>query len=182
MPYRDLILSKVTQYDTLDVEKRVPEVMFVGDVQRLDMIADESYDSALCLEVLEHVPHPFDGFDELRRILKKGGVLILSVPHLSRLHEEPHDYYRYTKYALQTILEERGFEILQLTDRGGLFSFLGHQFSLGFVCLFWHIPVLKHIVFFLNKWLCVYPCYGLDKLLDKKRMFALGYTCVARKK
>ncbi len=182
LPYKEIIVKHVDRYDTFDIEKRVPEVMFVGDIQNMEEIADESYDSALCLEVLEHVPHPFDGFSELGRILKKDGVLIMSVPHLSRLHEEPWDFYRYTKYALKSILEERGFEIVEITSRGGLFSFLGHQFSTVFVCLFWHIPVIKHIVFFLNKWLCVKPCRWLDRHLDKKGMFALGYTVVAKKK
>jgi SAM-dependent methyltransferase len=182
MPYKDLILSKVQKYDTFDFERRAEGVTFVGDVQHMDMIAAESYDSAICLEVLEHVPDPFKGFDELARILKTGGVLILSVPHLSRLHEEPHDYYRYTKYALRTILETRGFEILELKERGGLFSFLGHQVSTAVVCLTWHIPVIKHVMFFLNKWLCVYPSRALDALLSGGGMFALGYTVVARKK
>ncbi len=59
MPYKDLILDKVSQYDTLDIEKRVAEVKFEGNIQNMDMISDASYDSALCLEVLEHVPNPY---------------------------------------------------------------------------------------------------------------------------
>ena len=182
MPYKDIILDKITQYDTFDIEKRVPEVKFVGDIQDMDVIADGSYDSAICLEVLEHVQDPFRAIAEIHRILNKGGTLILSVPHLSRLHEAPYDFYRYTKYGIRYILEEVGFEVLKIVPQGGIFSFLGHQFSSISVCLFWHIPVIKRVVFLVNTWLCVRPCYLLDKVFDREKTFALGYTCVARKK
>lgn len=182
MPYKNLILDKVTQYDTLDIEKRVAEVKFVGDIQNMDIISDASYDSALCLEVLEHVQNPFQAIAEIHRILKKGGTLILSVPHLSRLHEEPHDFFRYTKYGLQSLLKTVSFELLRITPQGGIFSFLGHQFSTIFVCLFWHIPLLKQIVFFVNKWFWVKLCHSLDKVFDRKKIFSLGYVCVAQKR
>jgi len=182
MPYKDILPDKVTQYDTFDIERRVPEVKFVGDIQNMDMIKDGSYDSAICIEVLEHVQNPFKAISEVYRILKQDGTLILSIPHLCRLHEEPYDFYRYTKYGIKFLLENAGFEVLKITPRGGIFCFLGHQFSTIFVCLFWHIPILKQLAFLANKWLCVKPCYLLDKIFDKNKLFALGYTCIAKKK
>lgn len=181
MPFKDIILKVVERYDTLDFEERTGGVKFVGDVQNMEMIEDQTYDSAVCLEVLEHVPDPFRAVSEIARVLRKGGTLICSVPHLSRLHEEPHDYYRYTKYGLETLLTRAGFRVLDMKPRGGLFTFLGHQFSSGFVCLFWHIPVVKRIVFFLNKWLCTIPCQFLDRSVLKTELFAEGYTAVAEK-
>ncbi len=182
MQYKELIPDKVTQYDSLDIERRVAEVNFVGDIQNMNMIGNNSYDSAVCFEVLEHVQNPFRAIAEINRILKKGGILILSVPHLARLHEEPNDFFRYTKYGLTSLLENAGLEVLEITPQGGIFSFLGHQFSTIFVCLFWHIPIIKRIVFFINKWLCLKPCCLLDKVFDKEKIFALGYICVAQKR
>jgi len=181
MPYKDIIMDIVSRYDTLDIERHVPEVKFLCDVHNMNIISDNSYDSALCLEVLEHVMNPFQAVSEIYRILKKDGTLILTVPHLSRLHDEPYDYFRYTKYGLQSLLESVGFEILRIVPRGGLFSFIGHQCSTIFLCSLWHIPVLKNIAFIINKWLCVRPCYFFDKILDKSKIIALGYTCVAEK-
>lgn len=181
MPYKAVIAKHVTDYHSLDRECRSPGVTFVGDVQNMSMLPDNTYDSAVCFDVLEHVPNPMQAISEIGRILKPQGTLILSVPHLSRLHEEPHDYFRYTKYGLYTLLEKSGFNVLEMQTQGSLFSFLGHQFSTIFVCLFWHVPILKHVVFFINKWVCVLPCVALDDVLDKKRLFALGYTCIARK-
>ena len=182
MPYRNLIVSRVTQYDTLDYEERTTGVKFLGDIQDMRIIGDQNYDSVVCLEVLEHVKNPFRAIDEMHRILKKEGSLILSVPHLSRLHEEPNDFYRFTKYGLRFLLENAGFEVITIEPRGGIFCFLGRQFSTIFVCLFWHIPIAKRIAFSINKWLCVKICYLLDKIFDKGKIFALGYTVVAKKK
>ncbi len=151
MPFQKFILGKVEKYDSIDIERRVPEVKYVGDIQNMDMLESQTYDSALCLEVLEHVQNPLKALTEISRILKKEGYLILSLPHLSRLHEEPHDYYRYTKYGLQFLLQEAGFRILSIRPQGGLFCFLGHQSATLFLCPVWHIPILKDILFFLNK-------------------------------
>ncbi len=182
MPFKDLIKknSNVNEYHTIDIEKRVPMVDFVGDAQNMDMIENNTYDTLLCIEVLDHVQNPYKVLNELKRIIKDGGYLILSVPHLSRLHEEPHDYYRFTKYGLKFLFENAGFNIIDISPRGGLFSFLGHQFSTVFLCFFWHIPILKNIIFFINKWFCILPCCFLDKYIDKGKKFALGYTVVAQ--
>ena len=181
MPYKELISSQIDTYDSLDIESRTKGVTYIGDVQNMGIINSAKYDSAICFEVLEHVPDPFKAVSEIARILKKNGVVILSVPHLSRLHEVPYDYYRYTEYGLRNILKKNNLKIIKIIPRGGLFVFLGHQFSNLFVSLFWHIHIIKHIVFFLNKWLVVFPCYYLDKLIDKNKLFAAGYTCVAIK-
>lgn len=180
MPYKDLVLKCAEGYDTLDIVPHTPEIMFVGDIQHMDFLEDASYDCALCLEVLEHVPDPFRAAGEIRRILKDGGVLILSVPHLSRLHDEPHDYFRFTRHGIETILNGAGFAVLEIDRRGGLFSFLGHQVSTLLLCLCWHLSWIRKAVFFLNAWCCVRICHWLDRVLDQSA-FPLGYTCVAKK-
>ena len=182
MPYKDVILDKVTRYDTMDIEKRDPAVTLVGDVQDMHAIKDGTYDTALCFAVLEHIPRPNRAVAEINRILKKKGILILSVPFLSRLHEQPHDYYRYTRYALRFLLEEGGFEVHDIRPTGGIFSFMGHQASTALLGLSWHIPVVKRIVFHLNYWLCVRTCALLDRSLDLKELLPLAYLCVAEKK
>ena len=182
MPYRDIILQTVSRYDELDIEQRASGVKYIGHIHDLNMIKQEEYDTAACFEVLEHVPDPFMAISEIHRILKKSGIAIITVPHLSRLHEEPHDYYRYTHYGLQYLLKSRGFEILEIKTTGAILSFLGHQVSTLALGLTWHIKVVRIISFVLNKWLCVWPCYLLDKLLFKDSVFPLGYVCVARKK
>jgi SAM-dependent methyltransferase len=181
MPFRELIEQHVTQYDSIDIERRVAGVKYIGDVQDMDMIDANSYDSALCLEVLEHVRDPCKAISEIHRIIKSGGVLICSAPHLSRLHEEPNDYYRFTIHGLTYLFRSHGFRIISIIPRGGIFSFLGHQVSTLLLGLTLDIPVLKSIAFFLNKWILVRFLYAIDNIVDKRKLFALGYTCVVEK-
>lgn len=181
MPFQSLLAGQLECYDSLDFFPRSARVTYVGDIQHMNMIPSDTYDTAVCLEVLEHVSDPFRAVREIHRILKAGGILIVSVPHLSRLHDEPHDYYRYTRHGLRYILERNGFNVQILVRRGGLFSFLGHQVSTLVLGLVWRIPLFKQLAWFLNSWLVVRGADWLDRHLDRSGIFALGYTVVASK-
>ena len=82
-------------------------------------LADASIDSALCTEVLEHCPDPAAVLAEVHRILKPGGSLVLTLPFLWPLHEVPHDWCRYTPFALKSFLESTGFQVCELRPLGG---------------------------------------------------------------
>jgi SAM-dependent methyltransferase len=81
--------------------------------------ADASFDSILLSDVLEHIPTPERLWCEMARLLKPGGTLLLNVPFFYWLHEEPYDYYRYTKYALRRFAEVSGFGIILIKELGG---------------------------------------------------------------
>lgn len=181
MPYKFFIEARAQEYHTLDLEARTEGVTYLGSILDMKMVADASYDSALCLDVIEHVLKPSQALKEIGRILKKDGVLILSVPHLSRLHEEPHDYYRYTKYALSALLQENGFKVLEIAPAGSLLTFVGHQLSSFLVCLFWGVPVIKYVVLGLNAILITLPLHYLSKIFLKNTTMPQSYICVAQK-
>lgn len=88
-------------------------VQILGDAQALGL-ADASFDRVLCTEVLEHLPEPQRAIDEMRRVLKPGGTLLLTTRFLFPIHDAPHDYFRFTKYGLRHLL--RDFEILELQE------------------------------------------------------------------
>lgn len=77
-------------------------------------IADNSIDSVLLFEVLEHLAEPKQALIEIHRILKPGGKLLLSIPFLYPMHDEPHDYQRYTRYGLVRELEAAGLQALKV--------------------------------------------------------------------
>jgi SAM-dependent methyltransferase len=181
MPFRQEIMPKVLHYDGLDIKPYADQVKFVGDAENMSMISDHSYDSAICLEVLEHVKDPLKVLIEINRILKPGGSLILSVPHLSRLHDIPHDYFRYTSYGISSLLVKAGFNILETKIKGGLLTFIGHQWTTAIITLVFGTPILQNIVFWLNKWLIVQICPKLDSLIDANGLFACGYAILAKK-
>ncbi len=176
--YRDLLHDYVDEYIGLDVTASKATTA-VGDAQKLPF-ASESFDTVFCSQVLEHVPEPWKALAEMRRVLKPGGHLILTVPHLSWLHNEPYDFYRYTVHGLRFLLNQAGFEELVIRPAGGLLSFLGHIPSTVLINLTYGVPVLHAFVKWLNK-LWVYMASSLDESVEKKKIFALNYVCVSRK-
>jgi len=79
---------------------------------------DGTFDSALCVEVLEHVPDPSRVVAEIRRVLKIGGALLVTVPFVGELHQIPFDFRRFTRFGLVSLLESNGFEVTELVTRG----------------------------------------------------------------
>ena len=73
-------------------------VQILGDAQALGL-ADGTFDVVLCTEVLEHLPEPQRAVDEMFRVLKPGGTLLLTTRFLFPIHDAPHDYFRFTKYG-----------------------------------------------------------------------------------
>ena len=163
VPFRGIIQDHVEEYMTFDIEERTEKLDFVGDIQNMDMIPDSSFDTAGCFGVLEHVPEPARAAKEIARILKPGGVLVITVPFTARLHEEPHDFYRYSGYGLQHLFSKAGLTTKTIVPVGGLFSFLGHQLATVLVCSVWHLPVLKQIMFQLNRFTVVEGACFLDR-------------------
>ncbi len=180
-PYRPFVEANLTRYDGVDAFNSSPVVNFRLDAEDLQGIPAESYDTAILIEVLEHLPHPWLALAEAWRVLKPGGVVVISVPHLSRLHDLPHDYYRFTSPGLIRLMAEAGFSNVEITPKGGIFSFLGHQVSTFWVTVTWGIPFLREVVFFLNEWLVSRPCLALDRIFGQGGLTPLGYVAVGRK-
>lgn len=122
-PYRTLFNSDF--YVGLDLlesghlkEAKKADVYFDG---KIFPFKNETFDSIICMEVLEHVFEPDIFLEETRRVLKKGGFFLLSVPFIWAEHEKPFDYGRYTFYGAKHLLEKHNFEIM--ASRKNLASF-----------------------------------------------------------
>jgi SAM-dependent methyltransferase len=182
MALQGIVHSLDLEYDGLDLNPKTSEVTFKADIQEMSIIPDGSYDTVLCLQVLEHVPDPQKAVHEIFRILKQGGVAFITVPHLSRVHDEPNDFQRFTEYGIRVLLENVGFCIDEIRIRAGLFSFLGHQISSVINPLVWNVPLLRELVFAINSVMFSRGCYCLDQLMPSlTRFFPLGYTVRAVK-
>lgn len=81
-------------------------------------LSDSRFDVILCTEVLEHVSDTPKSFQELARLLKTDGFLIVTTPFMYPLHEEPYDYVRLTPYQIREYAKRYGFCVLELTTSG----------------------------------------------------------------
>jgi SAM-dependent methyltransferase len=119
-PYRGLF--KVDEYVGVDVEvsghpdqdKHV-DLFYRGNVIPLP---DESVDGILSSEVFEHVFDLELILPELNRILRPGGVMLVTCPFCWNEHETPYDYARYTRFALRHRLEKAGFRVIEEEKEG----------------------------------------------------------------
>ncbi len=89
-----------------------------------DLDIREEYDIIICMNVLEHVYEYQKGVDNMYLSLKKGGQLVVFVPMFYPLHDEPHDYWRFTEHSLRKIFDQ--FQILSI-EKSGL-----HQFPVAY--------------------------------------------------
>ncbi len=98
----------------------------VADLNRLPF-ADAVFDGALNIVTLEHLREPHLAMREMARVLKPGGRLLLIAPHQWEVHQEPHDYFRYTGYGLQWLAEQAGLRVERLDGVGGMFRLLSRR-------------------------------------------------------
>ncbi len=120
--YRSL-LAPLCQ-ELVEVDRHPAEGMVQGDLEGLPF-PDGHFDAVFCSQVLEHTPHPARAVAELARVTAPSGRLIVSLPHISHLHNEPHDYQRWTRHGLSVLLSEHGWEVEVLWASGGLWTMLG---------------------------------------------------------
>jgi SAM-dependent methyltransferase len=111
-PYRALVPA--TEYLTLDIR---PDsgADIVGDLHDVPRESG-SLDTVIATEVLEHCYDPARAVDEIHRLLRPGGVCVLSTRFLHPFHADPHDYFRFTHEGLAHLF--RGFEEVSILPLG----------------------------------------------------------------
>ena len=125
MPYKKFLLDNnyIHQYTGLDIEAAIvydakikPD--FTWDGIRMPF-EDNSFDTLMATEVLEHCPDAHLIINEMKRVIKPGGLIFFTIPFLWNLHEVPYDEYRYTPFSLQRIFKECGMNEIELFAHGG---------------------------------------------------------------
>lgn len=80
---------------------------------------DQAIDTVILFQTLEHLSRPHEAIAEIHRVLRPGGSLLLTVPFLYPLHDEPFDFTRFTSHGLKVLLEKAGFSIDQIQPSVG---------------------------------------------------------------
>jgi SAM-dependent methyltransferase len=108
---------------------RYGKLDYVGDIWDI-AVCDEKFDAVLCTEVLEHIPFPNEAIKEFGRILKKGGILILTAPSNCLRHMDP--YFFYTGFSdryYEKFLNENGFRVHKILPVGDYYSWMSVEIA-----------------------------------------------------
>jgi SAM-dependent methyltransferase len=144
----------------------------------LDLPSNE-YDTIILSDVLEHIKNPKVLVSEVSRILKPGGVLLLNVPFYYWLHETPHDYHRYTEYALRDMAENAGLQVEKIWAIAGspavFIDLLVKHIN--------KIPLLGNAICWVLNKLTWWFINSIGKSISNKtaQSFPFGYFLVAKK-
>nr|WP_247710918.1 class I SAM-dependent methyltransferase [Qipengyuania aestuarii] len=116
--YADLV-DQVTCIDWPNSAHESNHIDIEADLNCPICVDDAIFDTIFCSSVLEHIWDHRMMWREMTRSLKPGGTMIMGVPFIYGLHEVPHDYFRWTRYAFEKACEENGLEIVELEPYGG---------------------------------------------------------------
>lgn len=143
------------------------------------------FDHVLCTQVMEHIEYPEMAFKEFQRILKPGGMLYLTAPLCAVEHQPPFDYFRYTRYGLDSLGRRSGFELIFIEPHGGVFVNL----DVMFWCAFWSVVPFRrfsygrYLLYFIV--LPAKVATGVVALIldffDYKKNYTINYNVIYRK-
>ena len=113
-------VSSITCADWENCEHDISHIDFFVDLNKDLKIKNNSYDTILLTDVLEHIYEPKKLLKQLYNILRDDGILIINTPFAYWEHEVPFDYFRYTEFFYQKVAEELGFkvEVIQKIGNG----------------------------------------------------------------
>lgn len=143
-------------------------------------IESEKYDTVILSDVLEHIKEPEALIREIYRITKPNGIFILGVPFYYWIHEAPYDYYRYTRYSLEYLMQKQSFSLLHQIPIGGVLDTWADLSAKIFI----RIPVIgkfvsnmiQYVIFRIGK-----TKWGTKIRNKTSDEFPLGYIIVAKK-
>ncbi len=179
LAWRELLSRYVDRYVSGDVLLGRPGLDVVFDATHGLPFCDASFDTVFCCSVLEHAPEPWDALSEFARILVPHGRAIVSLPFLLHLHDEPHDYYRFTRYGAKYLAHRAGLEVEEEIVNGGLFHLVLNVPSLV-ISTIWEALGFRVLIKPTSRfWLAL--ARGLDKLFGLNEAFASNHLLVLRK-
>lgn len=165
--YREIIEQKASHYTVFDI---------ASSGKNIDAFKDRSFETIVATEVLEHVERPWIMVKEIHRLLKRNGICIATAPFLLPYHSNRGDYFRYSVDGIQSLFKNEGFEIIECSSFGQLFSVLSE-----FIRFSWFNPFQKRKR---GSWKITHFVAGTSRFLNKftKNKIIYGNVYIIAKK
>jgi len=177
--YRDLVTDSVC-VDWENTAHKNEHLDYEVDLTKTLPFRDEQFDTIILSDVLEHIPVPEHLWMEMARILRRNGNIILSVPFYYWLHEQPHDYYRYTEFALRRFVEISGLRLVRMEVLGGAPEIMADILSKNVE----NVPKFGHALALIVQWIAsIFLATKLGKRVSLATggNFPLAYFLIAKK-
>ena len=170
-PFKNFF-KNTTKYIKLDKFDHNGKPDIIADATKIPL-KNNSVDSVVCFQLLEHVQNPQKVIDEIYRVLRKNGTCLLTTHMAAALHGEPYDYFRFTKYALKDVLFKK-FKYIKIEPNGGALLSIMQLIVWG---ISEKLPktIASPFIIILNL-----MGKGLDKIFYSE-LFTLNYIVYARK-
>ncbi len=95
---------------------------------------DESFDTVINNNVLEHVFEPVAMVNEIARVLKPSGVALFVIPQTADVHMAPYNFHNFTRFWIIEVMKRAELEIVELVPTGGVWRTIASRS----VLFFWH--------------------------------------------
>lgn len=164
--YKEMILQKASEYRSCDAVKN-KNIDDICDVLNLSY-PQESFDTVISTQVMEHVNNPYKIAEQIYKVLKPGGKVIVTAPFLIPMHSDPGDYFRFTAGGLCEIFKQSGFTVIESGHYGGFFIVLSEMIHFSFFNPYSHKP--NRLMILVEK-----TAKFLDKIFNSKKIYANSF-------
>ena len=124
-PYEDLLIGKIENYVGCDiVQSSENKVDVIAPANHIPLESN-MFDTVFSTQTIEHVGDCQGLVNEAFRLLKPGGYFIVSGPMYWPLHEEPYDFYRFTKHGFKHLFDQAGLQTVEIIPNGGKWALMG---------------------------------------------------------
>lgn len=169
--------NKGIQVNTFDTSK----IDIVSDITNIPL-PDNSFDAIMCTEVLEHVPDPIRAFEEMNRLLKVDGYLVITAPFASSTHFSPYHFSTgFNRYFYEYILKNN-YKIVELSPNGNFFGYIAQEIIRLPKMSEQYLGKKPNVLYLFVLFLSLYVLNSLGKNDNKSsEVLCYGYHLFARK-
>jgi SAM-dependent methyltransferase len=178
-PFEPLFENRISRYFGVDMaQSHLNKVDLICDATRIPL-PDAHVDTVFCTQTIEHVFDHGKMLAEAFRLLKPGGHLILSGPFYWPLHEEPFDFFRFTRYGFEQLVQQHGFQLIRIQENGGLWALAGQ--SLIHALVNSKIGLIRFLFGRCRFYIVFNLLFGWMDRIDMNSSATINYVLIAKK-